>query len=371
MNNSLKNFIKFFAFVFLLIISLDSIAQKREVIWRNPLDQKVNVVQGQGWAKELKGTYQRLPNRMQSLVRTPVWNLSKDNAGIFIEFETNAPKFEVRYTVSGPVNMHHMPSTGVSGVDLYAKGEKGWEWAAGKYSFKDTISYRFENLKVGNSKKFRLYLPLYNSVKWIEIGVENQYAFEFIPLKDEKPIIVYGTSIAQGACASRPGLAWPAILGRKLNTPVVNMAFSGNGRLEEPLIHLMGEVDAKMYVLDCMPNLSSKAYPKEEVRKRIVNAVNYLQSKHKNIPILLVENSGGSTDLVIDTTKNNNYRLTSSFLRDTYNELKSSGVKNIHLLTTETIGMGINSTVDGTHPNDIGMMEHANAYEEVIREILK
>src|SRR5690606_36947126 len=232
MNMPVKNLIKSVTFVFLIIISLDSIAQNNKVTWRNPLNQKVDVVQGQGWAQELKGTYQRLPDRMQSQVRPVVWRLSKDNAGVFVEFETNAPKFEVRYAVNGPVSMHHMPSTGVSGVDLYAKGANGWEWAAGKYSFKDTISYRFENLKVGDGKTFLLYLPLYNSLKWLEIGVENQYSFEFLPLKSEKPIIVYGTSIAQGACASRPGLAWTSILGRKLNMPIVNMAFSGNGRLE-------------------------------------------------------------------------------------------------------------------------------------------
>src|SRR5690606_38716270 len=295
----------------------------------------------------------------------------KENAGIFVEFKTDAPEFVVRYVVKGAFDKPHMPSTGVSGVDLYAKGEDGWEWAAGKYSFKDTITYHFNNLKVGNGKTFRLYLPLYNSVSWLEIGTEKQYAFDYIPLKAEKPILIYGTSIAQGACASRPGLAWTNILGRKLNLPIVNMAFSGNGRLEEPLIKLMGEEDAKMYVLDCMPNLSSSAYPKEEVRKRVLFAVEYLQKTNKNTPILLVENSGGSTDKVIDTIKNKNYRQTSSFLRETFDEMKSMGKKNIYLLSTKDIGMGINSTVDGTHPNDIGMMEHADAYEKAIRAILK
>jgi len=363
--------IKSLTLICFILISFDSLAQKSDIIWRNPLNEKLDIVQGQGWPQELKGTYQRLPNRMESEVRPVVWGLSKANAGVYIEFETNAPKFTVRYAVSGSVDRPHMPSTGVSGIDLYAKGENGWEWAAGKYSFQDTISYRFENLKVGSGKTFRLYLPLYNSVTWLEIGTESQYSFAYLPSKNEKPILVYGTSIAQGACASRPGLAWTSLLGRKLNIPIVNMAFSGNGRLEEPLIKLMGEVDAKVYVLDCMPNLSSSAYPKAEVKKRVSFAVNYLHQKNKNIPILLVENSGGSTDQVIDTTKNNNYRRTSSFLREAYEELKSSGIKNIYLLSTNDIGMGINSTVDGTHPNDMGMMEHANAYEKSIRAILK
>ena len=32
----------------------------------------------------------------------------------------------------------------------------------------------------------------------------------------QSPICFYGTSIVQGACASRPGMSYPAILGRRL-----------------------------------------------------------------------------------------------------------------------------------------------------------
>lgn len=370
MNFSSKILFKLIAFFSFSLISIVAFGQDGSLTWRNPLAEKANVIQGQAWINELKGSYKRLPARMESLVRKPVWNLSQNSTGIYIEFKTNAPEFSVRYAVKGPLGLPHMPSTSVSGVDLYAKGSKGWEWAAGKYSFGDTIIYRFNNLDVRAEKTFRLYLPLYNSVDWLEIGTDKKFSFAYLPTTEEKPILIYGTSIAQGACASRPGLAWTNILGRKLNMPIVNMAFSGNGRLEEPLIDLMSETDARMYVLDCMPNLSSATYSKEEIKKKVFYAVKRLQKANKNTPILLVENSGGSTDLVIDTLKNFNYRRTSSFLRAAFDELKSSGVKNIHLLSNQDIGMGTSSTVDGTHPNDIGMMEHALAYEKIIISIL-
>ena len=84
------------------------------------------------------------------------------------------------------------------------------------------------------------------------------------------PIVVYGTSIAQGGCASRPGLAWTNILGRKLDRPVINLAFSGNGKLEKELIELLSEIDASLYVLDCLPNLTSpEYYSTGELKKRI------------------------------------------------------------------------------------------------------
>ena len=104
---------------------------------------------------------------------------------------------------------------------------------------------------------YQLYLPLYNSLEWLEIGVPEEATIHFLALRNEKPIVVYGSSITQGACASRPGMAWTAILERKMDRPLLNFGFSGNGRLEKELIDLISEIDAKIFVLDCLPNLKT------------------------------------------------------------------------------------------------------------------
>src|SRR6266498_5895169 len=83
----------------------------------------------------------------------------------------------------------------------------------------------------------------------------------------------------RGGCATRPGLAWTNILSRKLDRPVVNLGFSGNGRLEKELISLITEVGAKLYVLDCLPNLTPSNVSTTELKKRIVESVQQLQSK--------------------------------------------------------------------------------------------
>jgi lysophospholipase L1-like esterase len=49
--------------------------------------------------------------------------------------------------------------------------------------------------------------------------------------------------------------------------------------------------------------------------------------------------------------------------------LTTAGVKNIYLLSKDEIKQDIESMVDGVHPNDIGMMNYANAYENKIRSI--
>lgn len=143
--------------------------------------------------------------------------------------------------------MPHMPATGVSGVDLYMKDANGQAlWCAGKYSFGDTVRYTYDNLtyrrQSDKGNEFCLYLPLYNGVNLMEIGVPAGSHFEFAAPSKKKPVVIYGTSIAQGACASRPGMAWTNILQRKLDFPVVNLGFSGNGRLEEEFFRLLAEL---------------------------------------------------------------------------------------------------------------------------------
>ena len=99
-----------------------------------------------------------------------------------------------------------------------------------------------------------LYLPLYNEVSKLEIGVPTSTSFFFVPTTGESPIILYGTSIAQGACASRPGMAWGNIVSRTLNWPLINLDFSGNGKLETEIISLICEQRPSIVILDCMPN---------------------------------------------------------------------------------------------------------------------
>ena len=350
-----------------------------EYKWWNPADNSFPVIEGQAWPNEVKENYDRFPARAEKTLNPNVWNLSHSSAGLYIKFKTNSSELVVRYVVQnkGSFAMNHMPATGVSGIDLYAIDHIGkWVWAQGRFSFGDTIEYHFSNLEVdhvfaGRDCEFRLFLPLYNAVQWMQVGVSVANNFVPMPLSTEKPVVVYGTSIAQGACATRPGLAWTAILERKLDRPLINLGFSGSGQLEKSVIDLMNEIDAKLYILDCLPNLTAGAgFTNEEVDKRIRESVKLLQQKHPSTPVLLVEHSSGNTLAIIDTAKRNEYEKVNNVLRKTFAQLRSEGVPNIFLLSNKDINLDIDATVDGLHPNDIGMMKYAEAYEKIIRNIL-
>ncbi|MFC4871688.1 SGNH/GDSL hydrolase family protein [Negadavirga shengliensis] len=341
----------------------------QSITWYDPLKENNQVIHGQGW-QDLG--YARLPDEAQPLVREPVWNLSRNATGLLVRFTTNAKKIDASYIPLGRLQMPHMPATGVSGLDLYTKDGKGsWIWVRGNYAFGDTVSYSFVlNDNVQTSREFYLYLPLYNSVKDLRIAVEEGRDFQFIPVSPkEKPITVYGTSIAQGACASRPGMAWTSILSRKLDKPVVNLGFSGNGQLEESLIQYLSEIDSEVYILDCLPNLVREEFTEEEVKKRLIRSVKYLKEKRPSTPILLVEHAG-YTDGKSNQERAQAYMRLNEWCKEAYRELLVEGLEEVYLLENEDIALTMDATVDGTHPSDLGMQQQADAVADLLREIL-
>lgn len=367
-----------FLLSFLVFVNILHGQKVKAFNWWNPATNNFPAVEGQAWPAFVKDFYDRLPARAEQKVRKEVWDLSKQSAGLYIKFKSNANNIIVRYGTTNKQNfaMSHMPATGVSGVDLFAIDHKGkWKWAPGKRSFGDTVIYRFMNIEVdtlfpGRDYEFRLFLPLYNGVSWLEIGVPEGNSFKPLPLSQEKPIVFYGTSILQGGCASRPGLAWTSIVERRLNCPVINLGFSGNGRLEPEVIDLINEIDAQLYVLDCIPNLvHGNVYSDEELARRITNSVSSIRQKHPGIPILLVAHSLNRFTGIADTSFYTDADISSAVQARVYDSLKRSGVHQLYLLSSKEIGFDMDATVDGVHPNDIGMRYYADAFMKAIGKI--
>ncbi|MCR5181350.1 MAG: SGNH/GDSL hydrolase family protein [Bacteroidaceae bacterium] len=360
-----------FAFILLLICILAPLtAQTR---WYNPLQQEMSVIQGRWWNEELRDSYHRLPDRAKATVRPAVWNLSRQSAGLSIRFHTNAPSIKVRYQVKGGLNMFHMPTTGVSGLDLYATDIQGrLRWCASKFnlSFKDTINYEFKDITYFTGETegydFELFLPLYNEVSWLEIGITESHSFRFRPTSAEAPIVVYGTSIAQGACASRTGMAWTNIVKRESRLPLINLGFSGNGLIEEEIFQLLAEIEARLFIIDCLPNMATERT--EMIYDRMIKGIHILR-EHSKAPILLVEHNyanGESSQQSRDWYQNSNAEQ-----RRAFETLQAEGVTNLYYLSHEELNFSQDTMVEGIHPNDIGMRTYADAYLRKLREIFR
>ncbi|MFS4418019.1 SGNH/GDSL hydrolase family protein [Maribacter sp. 2307ULW6-5] len=356
-----------FSLLFLLALPYGSAAQ--EMVWH-----KIRASQVQGkMAPQTTETFKRLPGTMQEKVREPVWELSKNSAGLHIDFETNSPTVEVRYQVAGTLSFPHMPATGVSGVDLYLKGKnKEWQWVRGLYKFADTVSYRFQGMAPPKEKTnhHRLYLPLYNTVLWMEIGIAAGHSLQLVTDRDDRPpLVIYGTSIAQGACASRAGMGWTNILSRKLDRTVINLGFSGNGRLEPELIEAIAKVPSAAYVLDCMPNFTSgQGLGPKTAQERLIAAVRQIRKTRPNTPIIIAEHAGYA-DGQAQPGRKQIYLELNRATQEAIGMLRAEGVPGLYRLSKEELALDANSFVDGTHPNDHGMLNYAQAYWEKLQTL--
>lgn len=371
----MRVFLTFFVFcISLAATAATTSAPTTQWKWYNPMDCGYDVVQNQGWTSEIGKTYNRMPDRAMKNVRGAVWNLSRHSAGLSVNFYTNAPEIKVRYVVNGPLDMHHMPSTGVSGLDLYGIDQNGctrrFFGFFNGHDGCDTVVTRFVNDRVkefhDRGYEFHMYLPLYNSVRQLEIGIPESSDLSFLPVSPERPVMVYGTSIEQGGVASRPGMAWTTILQRSLDYPLINLGFSGNGRLEKGVLDLMAETDARLYILACLANLCD-ATP-QMVDSLTTNAVATLRARN-DAPIILVEHPGFS-DVPVNSAQAEIIDRLNTASKAVYKRLVDSGVKDLYYVSREDIAIPAEGWVDDVHPSDLGMSSFAAAVERVAREAL-
>jgi len=339
-----------------------------DVLWYDIRDLSI---EGKGW-QDTEEFYDRLPLRAKGVVRDPVWDLSQQSAGICARFAADATAIKVRWSLRNEsLGMEHMPATGVSGLDLYIRTEDGgWGWlAVGRPSQYPINQKDLVNRLPAGWHEFLLYLPLYNGVSSVQIGIAPESSISKAPPRPTertRPICFYGTSIVQGGCASRPGMVHTAILGRRLDWPVINLGFSGNGRMEIELARFMAELDPAVYVIDCLPNMEPA-----QVTERAVPFVKILREARPDTPIVLVENIAyqGSPYL---PARLEGYTSKNAALRQAYQQMIDIGMKGVFYLPCEhLLGHDEEATVDGTHPTDLGFMRMADAMGPILRQALR
>jgi hypothetical protein len=332
-------------------------------------DVQLLELEGKGWS-DTAAPFDRLPAKAESLVRKPVWGLSRNSAGLCVRFETDSPAIHARWNLTQKnLALPHMAATGVSGLDLYVETEPNqWRWLA---CARPTAQANTVQLVTGipeGQRKYLLYLPLYNGVSSVELGIPQEKTLaksDPRPAERQKPILFYGTSITQGGCASRPGMVHTAILGRRLKYPVLNLGFSGNGKMEPELATLLAELDPAVYVLDCLPNLTP-----EETAERVEPFVQTLRKAHPTTPIVLVEDRNYTDGFLLEARRERN-EGNHRALREAYQALTKAGVKNLHYLPADSLlGDDGEATVDGSHPTDLGFMRQADAFEKILRPLL-
>ncbi len=342
-------------------------ADAKGVAWLDPRTPPFRLV-GFPWISEDK-VYRRLPVKPKWPIRGAVDSLANSTAGGQIQFQSDSPKILIRVKLRQISGMYHMPATGQSGFDLYV-GQPGKQLYLSTTRFsasaKDYETTLFNGSKT--NRHFTLNFPLYNGVESVEIGVvAGSTVNPPVPFKHEGRIVVYGTSITQGGCAARPGMAYPNILSRRLNAGFVNLGFSGNGKGEPALANLINQIGRKRLIV-----LDYEANAGESIRKTLGPFIDILRAADEEIAILVISKIRYAEELH-NPGQLKSAQARAKFQEDLVKARRVAGDSNIHFLDGGSL-LGEHAdegTVDGVHPTAFGFMKMANAIEPAIKEILK
>lgn len=326
-------------------------------------DARYLTLAGKGWESESR-RYERLPRRAQGAIPDKPWQQSLCCAGLSLRFASDATFFLVRsLDYDGKPNIRQVS---FNAPTLYVRERGRWQWLGIAKQVGEGPTHKLVNGAIPPAlREYILYLPLGRGLTQLEIGIPA--AARLIPAapRTEKPVVFYGTSINHGGDASRPGTNHIALLERHFDCPFINLGLSGSACMEPEVVALVGELDARIFVLDCLPNMLAP-----QVRERFAPAIRQLRSQHQEAPIIVVD-SIIYQDAFLVTDRYERYTASNAAQQDEFAKLVAAGVPNLHYVhARELFTDAVEATVDGTHPNDLGHRLMADAFIRVLEPLL-
>jgi lysophospholipase L1-like esterase len=317
------------------------------------------------------GIYRRLPLTPPEELPEAVDFLANNTAGGQLRFRSDSRVIALQVELPENCSMVHMAQTGQNGFDLYIGQPTAERFCnCAKYELKDK-SYQvllFEQPEM-MMREYTLNFPLYNGVKEVLVGLDPQSALEPpTPRAISGRVVVYGTSITQGGCASRPGTCYTNILARRLNVEFVNLGFSGSGQGEPQVARAVALVSQpRLLVMDYEANCNDP----QRLRKTLPEFVSIVRQGHPGLPVLVVtrvNHAKESFEPEFLQAAKVRRKIQSDFVA----ERRQAGDSDIHFFDASVVfGQDYDEcTVDGSHPTDLGFMRMARAFEPIYRQIL-
>ncbi len=353
-------------FIITAILLLNFLLLNSQTVYHNadnfPLIGKITT--------ETETRYERLPAYLKDKVSRPaIWSLGKNTSGLAIRFNSNSTSISAKWGVLQNVSMNHFTETGIKGLDLYAWKNNKWQFVNSARPTAKENEQVIISTMTPKEREYMLFLPLYDGLTSLFIGIDSLSTINpprtCLPVT-KNPIVVYGTSITQGGCATRPGMSYTNILTRWMNREFINMGFSGNGQLDFEIAEVMAKrKDAGIFILDFIPNVNEP-----QIKDKTKHFVNIIRKENPDTPILLIE-SIIFPHSVFSTATAEMLSVKNKALRAEYEEMKEAGDNNLYYLSSDNLmchdGEG---TVDGIHLTDLGFQHFAHTLYEEIRSIL-
>ncbi len=352
-------------------------AETQEEPWKYVDARDLRVI-NKGWDNTLR-PYTRIPAYLKDSVRPDLWERSQCSSGIAVRFATNSKRIGVKYELLWDTHLIHMADTGLKGTDLYIfEGDSVWRHVNTNrpYVKKDSLGNKTKNVEStyvsnldGEMHEYVVYFPLYDGVNELFIKVDS--AAVITPGRKDlidggKRIVAYGTSILQGGCASRTGMAATNIIGRELNCEVVNIGISGEGKMDSCMARAMAQIpDVDVFLIDPVPNCTEMMCD-----TLTYGFINILRTARPEVPIVMLE--GPLYPYYrYDSFFNKYLPAKNAAFRRNYDKLKAENPKNLYYVTSDGLdGVEDDGTVDGIHLTDLGFRHYADKMIPILRPLL-
>ena len=303
------------------------------------------------------GRYRRIPEEVARTVSPGVLFLHANTAGGRVRFVTDSPYVAIHAEMDGVARMSHFALTGVAGFDLY----DGTRYVK-TFTPPLDVESGFEGVvDLGTGmKQITINFPLYSNVRELSVGLrEGCFLGAPEPYVNAEPIVYYGSSITQGGCASRPGMAYQAIVSRRLNCDYVNLGFSGSAKAEDAIAEYIAGLPMSVFVYDYDHNAPNAEYLASTHEKMFRT----IRRSHPDLPVIMM--SRPQHVLTADVLARR------AVVEKTYRDALADGDKNVYFLdgTALTALCGGDGNVDGVHPTDFGFVSMAEAVCGVLEQI--
>lgn len=355
-------------------------ADEPEKPWTYVDAQNLRII-NHAFAGETERTYARLPRYVKDSIPEgrDLWDRQQCSSGIGVRFATNSTRIGCKYTLYWDTHMIHMADTGLKGTDLYIlEGDSVWRHVNTNrpYVKKDEngnktklVESTYVSNLDGQMHEYVIYFPLYDGIEDFSVKIDSGAVItkgrpEVI--NANRRIVAYGTSILQGGCASRTGMAATNIIGRELNCEVVNLGFSGEGKQDTYVARAMATIpDVDVFLLDPVPNCTEMMCD-----TLTYNFVKTLRALRPDVPIVMLE--GPIYPYArYDSFFGKYLPKKNDAFRHNYERLKAENPDNLYYVTSEGLdGPEDDGTVDGIHLTDLGFLHYANKMIPILRPLL-
>ena len=355
-------------------------ADEPEKPWTYVDAQNLRII-NHAFAGETERTYARLPRYVKDSIPEgrELWDRQQCSSGIGVRFATNSTRIGCKYTLYWDTHMIHMADTGLKGTDLYIlEGDSVWRHVNTNrpYVKKDEngnktklVESTYVSNLDGKMHEYVIYFPLYDGIEDFSVKVDSGAVItKGSPevINANRRIVAYGTSILQGGCASRTGMAATNIIGRELNCEVVNLGFSGEGKPDTYIARAMATIpDVDVFLLDPVPNCTEMMCD-----TLTYNFVKTLRALRPDVPIVMLEGP------IYPYARYDSFfgkylpKKNDAFRRN-YERLKAENPNNLYYVTSEGLdGPEDDGTVDGIHLTDLGFLHYANKMIPILRPLL-